>query len=61
MSYADEGKHGCLYFGCSEPTADNYDSMRQYRVAEPRRGMCCIWYGCTDGTVDGWFTPCLQL
>ena len=26
MSFADEGNIGCLYFGCIEPTADNYDS-----------------------------------
>ena len=60
MSFADEGNIGCLYFGCIEPTADNYDSSEISSGAN-RGDDCCIWYGCTDGTVDGWFTPCLQL
>ena len=47
MSFADEGNIGCLYFGCIEPTADNYDSSDNIVGCEPGDD-CCIWYGCTD-------------
>ena len=53
MSFADEGNMGCLYFGCIEPTADNYDSSDNIVGCEPGDD-CCIWYGCTDATgTDG--------
>ena len=53
MSFADEGNIGCLYFGCIEPTADNYDSSDNIVGCEPGDD-CCIWYGCTDGAgTDG--------
>ena len=53
MSFADEGNIGCLYFGCIEPTADNYDSSDNIVGCEPGAD-CCIWYGCTDATgTDG--------
>ena len=53
MSFADEGNMGCLYFGCIEPTADNYDSSDNIVGCEPGAD-CCIWYGCTDATgTDG--------
>ena len=50
MSYADEGNIDCLYFGCTNPTADNYDPDPSVVGCEMGVDQCCIWYGCTDGT-----------
>ena len=53
MSFADEGNIGCLYFGCIEPTADNYDSSDNIVGCEQAMiaasGMVDRWLG-TDGS-----------
>ena len=54
MSYADEGNIGCLYFGCTNPDADNYDADTTIVGCELGVDQCCIFLGCTDGvSTDG--------
>ncbi len=36
----------CQYFGCPNPSADNYDPQADLC---PTSEECCIWNGCTDG------------
>jgi len=50
FNYAEEGNVECLYTGCAEPTADNYDPNAFGCLPEVGGNECCIWYGCTDGT-----------
>lgn len=54
MSFADEGNIACLYYGCVNPTADNYNPDPSVVGCEMGVDQCCIWYGCTDGSwTDG--------
>jgi|GEM_PF-897849 len=50
FNYAEEGNVECLYTGCAEPTADNYDPNAFGCLPDGSGIGCCIWYGCTDGT-----------
>ena len=61
FNYAEEGNVECLYTGCAEPTADNYDPNAFGCLPEVGGNECCIWYGCTDGTFGDGTPPCLQL
>jgi hypothetical protein len=50
VNFSDEGNIGCLYFGCTDPSADNYNADPGVVGCEPGGSQCCIWFGCTDGT-----------
>jgi hypothetical protein len=47
FNYLDASNAPCLYFGCTNPTADNYDPEADLC---PTSSECCIWLGCTDSS-----------
>jgi hypothetical protein len=54
LSYADEDNIDCLYFGCTNPNADNYDADTNIIGCELGGDQCCIFLGCTDAvSTDG--------